>query len=75
MALAKQLHAANIVALGPRVHNASSSASRMGKTSFSGLNLKPNPAFASRQFLAKRNLITLNSVQQNAPWDNKPPAR
>jgi hypothetical protein len=75
MVLAKQLHAANIVALGPRVHNASSGVSSMGKTSFSGLNLKANPAFASRQMLAKRNLITLNSVKHNAPWDNKPPAR
>jgi len=75
MALAKQLHAANIVALGPRVHNASSGTSRMGKASFIGLNVKANPAFASRQILAKRNLITLNSVQQNAPWDDKPPAR
>ncbi|KAG7671849.1 hypothetical protein Ndes2526B_g07236 [Nannochloris sp. 'desiccata'] len=75
MALAKQLHAANIVALGPRVHNASSGASRMGKTSFSGLNLRAKPAFPSRQILAKRDLITLNSVKHNAPWDNKPPAR
>lgn len=76
MALAKQLHAANIVALGPRVHNASSGTSRMGKPSFVGLTVKANPAFASsRQILAKRNLITLNSVQQNAPWADKPPAR
>jgi hypothetical protein len=75
MALAKQLHAVNIVALGPRVHNANSGASSIGKTSFSGLTLKANPAFSSRQILTKRNLITLNSVKHNAPWDGKPPAR
>jgi hypothetical protein len=75
MVLAKQLHAANIVTLGPRVRNVSSGASSMGKTSFIGLNLKANPAFSNRKIVAKRNLITLNSVKNDAPWDGKPPAR